>query len=127
MHAQDSSQGAGSRPSVPGRRPLDAPHILPRVIPEPDLKTSEHRHGTIPDKHSPVRRDLNLTPQAVCVDFEADVADRKESEMDWVAFFAVHRHLPREGPGQVEDVRWVGELVEISQQGYVCNTGFLGS
>jgi trans-aconitate methyltransferase len=43
--------------------------------------------------------------------------------MDWDAFFAVHRDLPREGPGLVEDVAWVGGLIGISPQGQVCDAG----
>jgi trans-aconitate methyltransferase len=43
--------------------------------------------------------------------------------MDWDAFFAVHRDLPREGPGLAEDVAWVGGLIGISPQGQVCDAG----
>ncbi len=43
--------------------------------------------------------------------------------MDWDAFFAVHRDLPREGPGLAEDVAWVGGLIGISPQGHVCDAG----
>jgi len=43
--------------------------------------------------------------------------------MDWSAFFAVHRDLPREGPGLAEDVAWVGELIGISPQGHLCDAG----
>jgi trans-aconitate methyltransferase len=43
--------------------------------------------------------------------------------MDWDAFFAVHRDLPREGPGLAEDVAWVGGLIGTSPQGHVCDAG----
>jgi trans-aconitate methyltransferase len=43
--------------------------------------------------------------------------------MDWDAFFAVHRDLPREGPGLAEDVAWVGQLIGISPRGRVCDAG----
>ena len=43
--------------------------------------------------------------------------------MDWDAFFAVHRDLPREGPGLAEDVAWAGQLVGISPQGFLCDAG----
>lgn len=43
--------------------------------------------------------------------------------MDWDAFFAVHRDLPREGPGLAEDVAWVGGLIGISPKGQVCDAG----
>lgn len=43
--------------------------------------------------------------------------------MDWDAFFTVHRGLPREGPGLAEDVAWVGQVIGISKQGYVCDAG----
>ncbi|MGA1370693.1 MAG: class I SAM-dependent methyltransferase [Pseudomonadales bacterium] len=43
--------------------------------------------------------------------------------MDWEAFFAVHSDLPREGPGQAEDIAWVGGLIGISPQGHVCDAG----
>lgn len=43
--------------------------------------------------------------------------------MDWDAFFAVHRDLPREGPGLAEDVAWVGQQIEISPQGQICDAG----
>lgn len=43
--------------------------------------------------------------------------------MDWDAFFAVHRDLPREGPGLAEDIAWVGQRIEISPRGRICDAG----
>lgn len=43
--------------------------------------------------------------------------------MDWDAFFAVHRDLPREGPGLAEDIAWVGQRIVISPHGSVCDAG----
>jgi trans-aconitate methyltransferase len=54
---------------------------------------------------------------------KADRADGQEPCMDWDAFFAVHRELPREGPGLAEDVAWVGRRIGISPAGHVCDAG----
>ncbi|WP_291195636.1 trans-aconitate 2-methyltransferase [Hyphomonas sp.] len=43
--------------------------------------------------------------------------------MDWDAFFTVHRHLPREGPGLAEDVAWAGRLSALPANGRVCDAG----
>lgn len=43
--------------------------------------------------------------------------------MDWEAFFTVHRHLPREGPGLAEDVEWAGRLAAVPADGRVCDAG----
>jgi len=43
--------------------------------------------------------------------------------MDWDAFFAVHRNLPREGPGLADDIAWAARLCAVPADGRVCDAG----
>ncbi|MDD9728551.1 class I SAM-dependent methyltransferase [Mameliella sp. AT18] len=43
--------------------------------------------------------------------------------MDWEAFFAVHKDLPREGPGSAEDVAWALELAALPEGAAICDAG----
>lgn len=43
--------------------------------------------------------------------------------MEWSAFFTVHKDLPREGPGTVEDVRWACERAGLAPDATVCDAG----
>ncbi|MCT4610844.1 MAG: methyltransferase domain-containing protein [Pelagimonas sp.] len=43
--------------------------------------------------------------------------------MDWNAFFKVHKDLPREGPGSVDDVLWACELAQVSPEAMICDVG----
>jgi SAM-dependent methyltransferase len=43
--------------------------------------------------------------------------------MDWEAFFAVHKDLPREGPGSEEDVAWALELAALPEGAAICDAG----
>ncbi|WP_167647711.1 class I SAM-dependent methyltransferase [Mameliella alba] len=43
--------------------------------------------------------------------------------MDWEAFFAVHKDLPREGPGSAEDVAWALALAALPEGAAICDAG----
>ncbi|PSL20696.1 class I SAM-dependent methyltransferase [Shimia abyssi] len=43
--------------------------------------------------------------------------------MDWDAFFAVHKDLPREGPGSDRDVAWALALAELPEGASICDAG----
>ena len=37
------------------------------------------------------------------------------------AFFALHRDLPREGPGQAEDVHWALYTAAVPEEARICD------
>lgn len=43
--------------------------------------------------------------------------------MDWDAFFALHRDLPREGPGEAADVAWALEVAGVAPGARVADAG----
>jgi SAM-dependent methyltransferase len=43
--------------------------------------------------------------------------------MDWDAFFAVHRDLPREGPGEAADVAFALDLAGLPAGAVICDAG----
>ena len=43
--------------------------------------------------------------------------------MESTAFFTLHTDLPREGPGQPEDVKWAVELVGTHGEARICDAG----
>lgn len=43
--------------------------------------------------------------------------------MDWETFFAVHRGLPREGPGAPDDVAWACALAGLPEDASICDAG----
>jgi trans-aconitate methyltransferase len=43
--------------------------------------------------------------------------------MDWDAFFEVHKGLPRQGPGNAEDVAWAVSLAQVPADGLVADAG----
>ena len=43
--------------------------------------------------------------------------------MDWDSFFAVHSDLPREGPGEAEDVAWALALAGLPEGAAICDAG----
>jgi trans-aconitate methyltransferase len=39
------------------------------------------------------------------------------------AFFNLHRDLPREGPGEAEDVFWAGKQIDLPEAARICDAG----
>ncbi|WP_298912569.1 class I SAM-dependent methyltransferase [uncultured Roseobacter sp.] len=43
------------------------------------------------------------------------------SDAYWDAFFALHRDLPREGPGQAQDVEWAAGIAGLAADARICD------
>jgi SAM-dependent methyltransferase len=43
--------------------------------------------------------------------------------MDWESFFIVHSDLPREGPGEAQDVAWALALASLPEGAAICDAG----
>ncbi len=44
-------------------------------------------------------------------------------DIDWESFFELHKDLPREGPGEAEEVAWAVSLAGLPQSPRICDAG----